>query len=117
MIRIARSVVIGGHVFERVALAPDVDKVGFGYPQFREVAFPVLRPDVNQSSGVFERKRPQNERVDDAELNGCCADSHCQCQDGDRCKNRVLSKDASGVTKILKNTDQRLPPENLAGPG
>ena len=72
---------------------------------------------MNELFGLFEGKRPQYERIDDAELNGRRPYPYRQCQDSDRCKNRVLNKDASGVTKILKNTDHRLPPENLAGSG
>ena len=55
-------------------------------------------------SGEAIGKRPEENRVEDAEDRGVCPKSQCEGQDSDAGKRRVPSQPAKGVPDIVSNT-------------
>src|SRR5579862_717296 len=98
-----RVVVICGDGAKGVILAAPVEEIGEAETLRRECSCPVvLVLETHEPVGLGEWQRTQQNRVDQAEDAGGCADSESQGEDGGEGEARAFAQLAYGETKVLK---------------
>ena len=86
------------------ALAAEVEVIGHRRRLARRAAVAVGLPDHHEPVELVERRRPQQDRVHDAE-NGCVgADPERERQDGGRGESRTPGQQPQGNAKVLSHT-------------
>ena len=84
-----------GQRFEGALTRPEVDEVANGDVGLGEAGLDVAVPEHDEPVGLVERKRPQQDSLDDGEQSRVGADPQREREDGGRGKGRLAPEDRS----------------------